>query len=57
MLKAYLAQPVTIYVGTKDGIRDEYFDDSEQADEQGLCRLERGRHVYSEAKRLADEEK
>jgi pimeloyl-ACP methyl ester carboxylesterase len=57
VLKAYLAQPVTIYVGSKDVIRDEYFDDSEQADVQGLSRFERGRHVYSEAKQLADEKK
>ena len=53
MFKAYLAQPVTIYVGSKDIIRDEYFDDSEKADVQGHSRFERGKNAYEFAMRLA----
>ena len=55
MFKAYLAQPVTIYVGSKDIERDEYFDDSERADAQGRSRFERGKNAYDFAKRLAAE--
>lgn len=53
--KAYLAQPVTIYVGSKDIVRDEYFDDSERADTQGLSRFERGMNTFQFAQRLAKE--
>jgi hypothetical protein len=53
--KAYLAQPVTIYVGSKDIVRDEYFDDSERADTQGLSRFERGKNTFQFAKRLAED--
>ncbi len=52
MFKAYLAQPVTIYVGSKDIERDEYFDDSEKADVQGRSRFERGKNAYEFAMRL-----
>lgn len=55
MFKAYLAQPVTIYVGSKDIIRDEYFDDSEKADAQGRTRFERGQNAYNFARKLAIE--
>ena len=55
VFKAYLAQPVTIYVGSLDIIRDEYFDDSEKADVQGRSRFERGQHAYQFAKSLAAE--
>lgn len=53
--KAYLAQPVTIYVGSMDIVRDEYFDDSERADTQGLSRFERGKNTFQFAQRLAEE--
>ncbi|MBS0201485.1 MAG: hypothetical protein JSS49_01200 [Planctomycetes bacterium] len=55
MFKAYLARPVTIYVGSNDTIRDEYFDDSAQADRQGKSRFERGKNAYEFAERLARE--
>jgi hypothetical protein len=53
--KVYLAQPVTIYVGSKDVVRDEYFDDSEKADVQGRSRFERGKNAYEFAQKLARE--
>jgi hypothetical protein len=55
VFKAYVSQPVTIYVGSKDVIRDEYFDDSAKADEQGRSRFERGKNSYEFARRLAQE--
>ena len=55
VFKAYLAQPVTIYVGSLDIVRDEYFDDSEKADLQGRSRFERGKNAYHFAKQLAEE--
>ncbi len=55
LFKAYMAQPVTIYVGSKDIVRDEYFDDSDKADAQGRSRFERGKNAYEVAKRLATE--
>lgn len=53
IFKAYLSQPVTIYLGEKDIIRDEHFDDSAKADVQGRSRFERGRNAYEFARRLA----
>jgi pimeloyl-ACP methyl ester carboxylesterase len=55
MLKDYLADPVTIYLGSED-------DDPNAADlsksaatmRQGEDRLERGRFVYNEAKKMAE---
>jgi len=55
MFREYLARPVTIYVGSKDVVRDEYFDDSEQADRQGRSRFERGKNAYEFAQQLARE--
>lgn len=55
VFKAYLAQPVAIYVGSHDTIRDEYFDDSEKADRQGRSRFERGKNAYAFAQGLAKE--
>jgi pimeloyl-ACP methyl ester carboxylesterase len=54
-LKSYLAQPLTIYLGTKDIERDEYLDVTASADLQGKTRFERGQNAYSTGKRLADE--
>ena len=51
--KAYLAQPLTIYLGTKDTERDEYFDKSPEADLQGKSRFDRGRNAYLVGKALA----
>lgn len=54
-LAAYLAQPLTVYLGTSDTVRDENFDQSPEADRQGLCRYERGRRAYFRAHDLARE--
>jgi len=52
-LKAYLAQPLTIYLGEKDIERDEYLDVSPSADAQGRFRFERGQQAFAAAKKLA----
>lgn len=52
-LKAYVGQPLTIYLGTNDIERDEYLDVTEAADAQGMNRFERGQNAYSAAKKLA----
>jgi pimeloyl-ACP methyl ester carboxylesterase len=54
-IKAYLAQPLTLYLGTADTERDEYLDTSPAADAQGRSRLERGRAAFAAAKALAAE--
>lgn len=54
-LKRYLAQPVTIYLGTADTERDEDLDTSEGAERQGKSRLERGRLAFRTARDLAAE--
>lgn len=54
-LRRYLAQPLTIYLGTKDNERDDDLDTSPEADQQGNTRLERGRKVFDAARRLAEE--
>ncbi len=53
VIKAYLARPLTIYLGLLDNAPDEYFDDSEEAMKQGGSRLERGVHVFKYARDLA----
>jgi hypothetical protein len=55
VLKQYLAQPVTIYVGSADTERDEHFDVTPPAEKQGKTRYERGRNVYLAAQALAKE--
>lgn len=55
VMKAYLAQPLTIYLGTADHERDEDLDKSPEADRQGINRLERGRRAFAFAKNLARE--
>jgi pimeloyl-ACP methyl ester carboxylesterase len=53
VLKAYLAAPLTLYLGTDD-IRPEHnFDESAKGMIQGKSRLERGRNCYAFAKALA----
>jgi hypothetical protein len=54
-LRKYLAQPLTIYLGTRDNERDDDLDTSPEADQQGNTRLERGRKVFDAARRLAQE--
>jgi pimeloyl-ACP methyl ester carboxylesterase len=54
-LKAYLAQPLTIYLGTNDIERDEYLDVTVPAELQGKTRFERGQNAFSAGKSFADE--
>jgi pimeloyl-ACP methyl ester carboxylesterase len=54
VLKAYLAAPLTLYLGTDDIHPRPSFDDSPEAMAQGRHRLERGRNCYAFAKALAD---
>jgi len=51
--RRYLAQPLTIYLGTADVIADEHFDQRPQVQPQGASRLERGRRVYEFARDAA----
>ncbi len=57
VLKAYLAQPLTIYLGTKDTERDEHLDVLPAADAQGRVRFERGQNAFAAAKKLAAEKR
>jgi len=50
----YLAQPLTIYLGTGDIVRDENLDVSPAADRQGLSRYERGRRAWFRGRDLAE---
>jgi len=54
-LKTYLAQPLTIFLGTKDVERDEYLDVTPAADAQGKNRFERGQNAFATAKKLASD--
>src|SRR5262249_37440540 len=54
-IRRYLAQPLTIYLGTADTMIDEYFDQRPEAARQGGSRLERGRNTYEFARKLAHE--
>ncbi|MFY7793839.1 MAG: hypothetical protein ACOVQS_08670 [Chitinophagaceae bacterium] len=53
VLKAYLAAPLTLYLGTDDIYPRPSFDDSPDGMRQGQHRLERGRNCYAFAKDLA----
>ena len=53
-LKRYLAQPLTLYLGTADTKRDKPLDVSDPADKQGANRYERGRNAFNTARRLAE---
>lgn len=55
VLKAYLAQPLTIYLGSKDTERDEHLDTKPPADAQGRVRFERGQNAFAAAQKLAKE--
>lgn len=52
-IKRYLAQPLTLMLGTADDHPDEYFDDSPEAMKQGKSRYERGKNVFNFARDLA----
>ena len=53
-LREYLDAPVTVYLGLED-TGDEDLTMTEAAQRQGGNRLERGRHVFEEARRVAQE--
>lgn len=53
VLKAYLAAPLTLYLGTDDIYPRPSFDDSPEGMKQGRHRLERGRNCYAFARSLA----
>lgn len=57
VLKAYLAQPLTIYLGTEDTERDEYLSVLPPADAQGKSRYERGKNAFAAAQALATQKK
>ncbi|HEX5053397.1 MAG TPA: hypothetical protein VFZ65_16590 [Planctomycetota bacterium] len=52
-LRAYLAAPLTLYLGTADDHADDYFDKSAEAMQQGAGRHQRGLAAYWSARTLA----
>lgn len=55
LLKDYLADPITIYLGAEDdNTNDADLSTSSSAMRQGTNRLERGQNAYEEAKKLAE---
>lgn len=54
-LRAYLAAPLTLYLGTADDGPDDYFDKSDAAMQQGSGRHQRNLALYWSAKTLAAE--
>jgi poly(3-hydroxybutyrate) depolymerase len=52
-LKRYLAQPLTLYLGTGDTEQDKNFDKSPSAMKQGESRYERGQNCFKLAQELA----
>jgi dienelactone hydrolase len=55
VIRAYLAQPLTLYLGGADNGWDEYLDDSPEAMAQGPGRRQRGQAVFAAAQKLAKE--
>src|SRR3954447_3074806 len=53
VIRKYLAQPLTLYLGTGDTVQDEHFDTRPDAMRQGASRLERGRTAFRLGKELA----
>ncbi len=53
VIRRYLAQPLTLYLGTADAAPDDYFDASLEAMKQGSGRYQRGMANYLFASRLA----
>jgi glycerophosphoryl diester phosphodiesterase len=54
-LRRYLAQPLTLFLGTADTVVDEHLTVSPEANVQGAVRLERGRNMFEFARKLARE--
>jgi glycerophosphoryl diester phosphodiesterase len=54
-LRRYLAQPLTLFLGTADTVVDEHLTVSPEANVQGAVRLERGRNMFEFARSLARE--
>lgn len=54
-IRAYLAKPLTLYLGTGDNVPDDNFDSSVEAMKQGAGRHQRGVACFEAAKRLAAE--
>ncbi len=54
-LRRYLAQPLTLYLGTHDTEADQYLDKTPEAQTQGAVRLARGRNTFQFAEKLARE--
>src|SRR5262245_39887613 len=54
-LRRYLAQPLTLFLGTDDTVVDEHLTVSPWANAQGAVRLERGRNMFEFARKLARE--
>ncbi len=52
-LRSYLTQPLTLYLGTHDKVRDPDLDKSPGADREGENRYLRGRNAYRAAAELA----
>jgi hypothetical protein len=56
-LQRFLAQPITLYLGTGDTVQDKNFPKGPLATKQGDSRYERGKNAYKAARKLADEKK
>jgi hypothetical protein len=54
-LKRYLAQPLTLYLGTGDVVQDKYFPKGKFPDLQGDSRFARGTATFKKAEALAKE--
>jgi poly(3-hydroxybutyrate) depolymerase len=54
-IRAYLARPLTLYLGTADNKPDEYFDKSPDSMRQGGSRYERGTNAFRAGEKLAKE--
>lgn len=54
-LRRYLAQPITLLLGTADLRRDNNLNVREAAERQGFTRYERGHNAYNAARQLATE--
>jgi len=54
-IRAYLAAPLTLYLGTSDLVQDKNFERSAEAMKQGSTRLYRGRACFEMARKIAAE--
>lgn len=55
VVRAYLARPLTLYLGTADAGHDEYLDESPEAMAQGPGRYQRGKAAFAAGQSLARE--